>query len=1014
MKFLPKFMLLALLILSVFLFCACDSSAEKPEAGTGEAGLTENADGTLTLTVPTAGGAVSVTVERRAADAFAGYTVIRPDQASEGEIAGAKAIYNAAGTLASLSLSTDWVNRGEEVPADGTEFVVGLTNRPGTPSDLRSHDYAILASGSRILICGGSGAASEEAANLFASYFVDTETGSILVPTGDGLRVNGSYLCDVLNVNGTPLADYSVTLDRAELKNAKPAIERFVSDTTGLVMNGKSDRKIILTIGETDALCEIRPEGNDLRVVCTAENAGLAARYFISAVTAAGAISPDKTAQTADITLSASALTPDSLAKAEPVRIFVAPDGNDETGNGSMDAPYATLSAARERARILGGQNLAPVEISLRGGDYYFTSGVNFDETDSGSPYLPLTIAAYNGEKVRFFGGIHLDASRAVPAADAEIVGRVLDGDTAAKLMQIDLSDLVENFPAFYSYGHTEDNANMPMEVYIGGAALSRSRYPNNIPGSAYLRTDSNVISNSDGTKTITLGRDAIEHIALWSDKATEDLYLFGFLSWDWSNETYDASMTDLEHGTVRLPGGLNNYFNSITGGTRYYFFNLPEEIDMPGECFVDHKNRIVYFCPPENMDTAEMYVSTLTDTMLKFDGTNHVVVEGIEFLYTRGKAIEASGCTDFTFRNCDVMHTSSNAGSFNGTNITVSGCHVYDTSSGGFNVGGGDRATLTSSHNLVENCEIHSVNRDQSTYKPAVLANAFDMTVKNNLFYDGVHEMVHVGNNDIIIEYNEFYNCVTESSDMGAIYFGRDPALMGTVIRYNYFHDIGNPYGGVGQQSIFIDDGNNGADIYGNLFVRGTVDDAPIKTHGAQFSQMKYNIFVDAPAAYRNTDWCNARNEASQKRWMMWLFDRDGSGHNILSKIQSANYDSPAWHEHYDGTIWGQLYEHIDAEKIADYTAMEQTEFEKYMEKIAPQKTNILSENIMVNIKAGPKFTYIGGKCVYENNFVTDDTSIFKAYGTDFTLTDEALAEIRETIPGFEQIPLDKIGPQK
>ena len=69
----------------------------------------------------------------------------------------------------------------------------------------------------------------------------------------------------------------------------------------------------------------------------------------------------------------------------------------------------------------------------------------------------------------------------------------------------------------------------------------------------------------------------------------------------------------------------------------------------------------------------------------------------------------------------------------------------------------------------------------------------------------------------------------MTNSSDMGAIYFGRDPSLMGgTVIRYNYFHQIGNKYGnvgnkhgGIGQQSIFIDDGNTAAEIYGNVFWR-------------------------------------------------------------------------------------------------------------------------------------------------------------------------------------------------
>ena len=45
------------------------------------------------------------------------------------------------------------------------------------------------------------------------------------------------------------------------------------------------------------------------------------------------------------------------------------------------------------------------------------------------------------------------------------------------------------------------------------------------------------------------------------------------------------------------------------------------------------------------------------------------------------------------------------------------------------------------------------------------------------------------------------------------------------------------------------------------------------------------------------------------------------------------------------------------------------------------------------------------------ENNYSTDDTSIFVDYGSDFTLTDDALTLIRETIPEFENIPFKDIG---
>ena len=46
-------------------------------------------------------------------------------------------------------------------------------------------------------------------------------------------------------------------------------------------------------------------------------------------------------------------------------------------------------------------------------------------------------------------------------------------------------------------------------------------------------------------------------------------------------------------------------------------------------------------------------------------------------------------------------------------------------------------------------------------------------------------------GGNEHLIEFNEIHDVCHESNDAGAIYGGRDWTMRGTVIRYNYFHDI-------------------------------------------------------------------------------------------------------------------------------------------------------------------------------------------------------------------------------
>lgn len=66
----------------------------------------------------------------------------------------------------------------------------------------------------------------------------------------------------------------------------------------------------------------------------------------------------------------------------------------------------------------------------------------------------------------------------------------------------------------------------------------------------------------------------------------------------------------------------------------------------------------------------------------------------------------------------------------------------------------------------------------------------------------------------------NEIHNVVYESGDAGAFYVGRDWTQRGTVIRYNYWHQIVGATGH-GGMTIYLDDQQSGHTIHGNLFER-------------------------------------------------------------------------------------------------------------------------------------------------------------------------------------------------
>ena len=166
-------LLLAALLVSVGM-TACNES-------TAEANVSESSAETAEETMKTSDSLDMIT------DGTTEYVVVRKDTApnksavTQATIAIRNAVKEATGV--EMKLTTDWVNRGEEVPTDTKEIIVGDTNRPESAelaASLGKNEYAIKVVGDRVIICG----ASDEAVNLALEQFLtdalgyDAETGT--------------------------------------------------------------------------------------------------------------------------------------------------------------------------------------------------------------------------------------------------------------------------------------------------------------------------------------------------------------------------------------------------------------------------------------------------------------------------------------------------------------------------------------------------------------------------------------------------------------------------------------------------------------------------------------------------------------------------------------------------------------------------------------------------------------------------------------------------------------------
>ena len=719
------------------------------------------------------------------------------------------------------------------------------------------------------------------------------------------------------------------------------------------------------------------------------------------------------------------AVTTTLATEVPPLEFFVAADG-DDSNDGSINRPFRTITKARDVVRTMKEGATAPIYVNIRGGVYPMSQTVNFTIADSGTEQAPIVYQAYNGEEVTFTGSQKIDNSRITKVTDSTVLNKVVDTFARTKLMQMDLSGLNIPYSEMVEYGFGLEQNYRPTEFYVNGKALSLARYPNDEPGTGYLRIGE-VTADPDNYKEapFTLQyEDETDRTEHWSAESVKDMWITGFIANDWAGVTHKVASLDAKKKEVTSVKGTP-YIPAVKH--RFYFFNLVEEIDMPGEYYLDRSKDILYFYPNMDMEGADVEVSVMDTAMIKLDSAKHLTFKNLNFEFTRATPITSNDVDHITLDGLTVAHTSQTAMTVYGTNSTVVNCHVYDTGSGGVTVSGGDRKRLVSGNDVIENNRIHSVSRVYNSYKPCISGGGVGLVIRNNKVYDGPHQLVALWGNDFLLEYNEIYNGVLDASDMAAVYWGRDPSQLGYTVVNNYFHHMGNQYGGFGQQAVFWDDGSPGPLVAGNVFYRATrtADQGgqpgncyPLKTYGGQFSQIRNNVFVDVPSTFGPQLWNSA---GKQINWWLWVNDKyELYQHDIWAKLkETVDFEAPEWVAHYKDSQWSYMYDLFSTAKhdevknkdaTADKAALEET-----AAKYAPERTNVLYGNVAVNVaynnnEQGKQsaYGYVDEQKTYRS---ASADGLFKDYGKDFTLTDEGMAKVKAVIPDFKNVEFDKMG---
>ena len=662
-------------------------------------------------------------------------------------------------------------------------------------------------------------------------------------------------------------------------------------------------------------------------------------------------------------------LAPLSPADAEAAEsaatvIHVSPRGNDSWSGrlpdpdpSGKDGPLATLAAGRDHALALRRAGTAgPIEVRARGGRYPLAGTLRLGPEDSG-----LRIAAAPGEEARICGGREVIGFR--PVQDPGVLGR-LDPAVRGKVLVADLkAQGIGDYGKLSRRGFGIEPVPAPIELFFGGRPMPVAGWPDG----GWTKTTGAPGGPQGGRFNYEGDRPS-----RWAPAG--DVLVHGYWTWDWADslERVHSIDTAAREVSTEPPHGVYGY----AAGKRFRFLNVLEELDTPGEWWIDRAIGLLYFLPPAPIDSAPVEVSLLESPLVTIEGARGIVLEGFVLECGRASGVEVRGgegnlIRSSTFRDLGTSGVVVRGGKGH----RVEGCELRDLGEGAIVLEGGDRRTLEPGGHSAEGNRILRFGRSCRTYRPGVLVEGVGNRVAGNRIHDAPHTAVLLGGNDHLIERNEVHHVCLETADAGAIYMGRDMSARGNVIRGNWFHDVRPAVSAAGfsdVMSVYLDDCACGSTVEGNLFVRAG---RAVMIGGGRDNRVIGNVFVDCRPAIHV--------DARGKGWASFWFD--GRDPTIMDHLKAVRHTEPPYSVRYPEL----------ARLLQD-------------EPAAP-KGNVIERNVLHGGKPVDLLDGLDEKAAgFHGNFIDGDPGFVDEGGGDYRLRDDAPARRL----GIPSIPIESVGP--
>jgi len=341
-------------------------------------------------------------------------------------------------------------------------------------------------------------------------------------------------------------------------------------------------------------------------------------------------------------------------------------------------------------------------------------------------------------------------------------------------------------------------------------------------------------------------------------------LCVVGFFSYGWAPEL--RTVSGINPSTNVLTCSSTTY-NVHLSNPRFFYANVPEELDEEGEYYID-RNGLgqygrIYFIAPGLVDpnTAPSYVSTshgwpTSGALLTLSSCTDLdfqcnIIGGVN------KGLKVVSGNEMNFHDFVVAGMGRAALDIDGNNLIFDNMTVETCMDMDMYIQAGNLKTLTSGNVQINNCSFLNSTILGLYGSGACLLSGCGYDVTNCLFKDAFGQSLRFAGSSINVNDCEFNNVVSHMQDCAAVYWGRNPIWSDINLNNCVFNNINNGINpGVDNTNtgeftacVYMDDGAGNGNVNNCTF---NSSDRGIHTNGGRNIHVLNPTFNDCFIAWK------------------------------------------------------------------------------------------------------------------------------------------------------------------